>query len=63
MEAEPSQGNILAQPAGTRGGGGNATTCSLEAEGGYVRGDEDPVDELGVEARYCGLEVAGALSG
>jgi hypothetical protein len=33
----------------------------LEAEGGYVRGDENPVDELGVEARYCGIEVADAL--
>jgi hypothetical protein len=36
-------------------------TCSLEAEGGYVRGDEDPIEELRIETRYCGIEVADAL--
>jgi len=33
----------------------------LEGEGQYIGGDEDPVQEFGVEARYCGIEVGDAV--
>jgi hypothetical protein len=56
LEAQPGEGEVYAHLALARRGGGEAAACALEDEGDEVAGDEDVVEEFGVEARQLGGE-------
>jgi hypothetical protein len=56
LEDEAGHGDVDADVVAVTGLGGHGTTDGLEDEADEVKGDEDPVEELGLEAGQLGAE-------